>query len=181
MTNRYLGLIFRTGGRNWGRISSQNYKEMLDEIRTRIVLKSDTWQTLDRSPAPTKFSVDPSSLWFHACMIRCVYFLLTLSSPSSSLSSSLSQITPHRCCQSGALYSGQSFPCTPLGFSCFTKFDHASISRRLCSPSSPRPPVAINYAPIIPIQWPMIRETVLLILLPFFIFTLALARPAMYM
>ena len=83
-------------------------------------------------------------------MIRCVYFLLTLSSPSSSLSSSLSQITPHRCCQRGALYSGQSFPCTPLGFSCFTKFDHASISRRLCSPSSPRPPSlveAINHAP----------------------------------
>ena len=141
LTKPYLGLIFRTGGRNWGRISSQNYRKVWNGIRTLIVLKLNTWQTLDRSPAPTKFSVDPSSLWFHVWIMWCVYFSLPLSSPSSSsLSSSLSQITPHRCCQRGALYSGQSFPCTPLGFSCFTKFDHASISSRLCSPSSPRPP-----------------------------------------
>ena len=138
VTKPYLGLIFRTGGKNWGRISSQNYKEMLNGIRTWNVLKvrhlTNPWSKScpNQVLSWSKFAVI-------LCMERwCVYLLLPLSSPS--LSSSLSQITPHRCCQRGALYSGQSFPCASLGFSCFTKFDHASISRRLCSPSSPRPP-----------------------------------------
>ena len=39
VTKPYLGLIFRTGGKNWGRISSQNYLEMWNGIRTCNVLK----------------------------------------------------------------------------------------------------------------------------------------------